>query len=90
MATPPFRADHVGSLLRPQSVVQFAGVKLRTVFPAIQEKLDFPDDHDQRGIAPQCSSASTEEGNKLSADDQRRELEFVVQTTEIVCGGVAA
>ena len=113
--TPPFRADHVGSLLRPQSVadarkaalqdntmsaaelravedaaiadvigmqedvglkavtdgefrrsfwhydfmgmltgldleerdegVQFAGVKLRPIFPTITEKLDFPDDH---------------------------------------------
>ncbi|MEM7259585.1 MAG: 5-methyltetrahydropteroyltriglutamate--homocysteine S-methyltransferase, partial [Pseudomonadota bacterium] len=116
MATPPFRADHVGSLLRPAAVatarekyftdnpsitagalksaedaaiidlinmqeeaglqaitdgeqrrsfwhydfmgmltgldlaerdegVQFAGVKLRPIFPTIRAKLDFPDDH---------------------------------------------
>ncbi len=115
MPTPPFRADHVGSLLRPESVVrariqhfeektlsaeelkavedtaivdligmqeevglkavtdgeqrrsfwhydfmgmlsgldlvereqgvQFAGVKLRPIFPTITARLDFPDDH---------------------------------------------
>ena len=113
--TPPFRADHVGSLLRPKAIqaarkkhfeegslsadelkavedaeipalikmqedvglkavtdgearrsfwhydfmgmltgldlderdegVQFAGVKLRPIFPTITQKLDFPDDH---------------------------------------------
>lgn len=46
-------------------------------------------DIDQLGIAPQCGFASTEEGNNLSADDQRRKLELVVQTAEKIWGGVA-
>ena len=45
-------------------------------------------DIDQLGIAPQCGFASTEEGNKLSPDDQRRKLELVVKTAEEIWGGV--
>lgn len=47
-------------------------------------------DIDQLGIAPQCGFASTEEGNAISADDQRRKLELVVRTAEAVWGGVDA
>ena len=43
----------------------------------------------QLGIAPQCGFASTEEGNKLTADDQKRKLELVVRTAEEIWGGVA-
>jgi len=45
-------------------------------------------DIDQLGIAPQCGFASTEEGNDLSADDQRRKLELVVATADKIWGGV--
>jgi len=45
-------------------------------------------DIDQLGIAPQCGFASTEEGNELSADDQQRKLELVVETAEAIWGGV--
>ena len=45
-------------------------------------------DLDQLGIAPQCGFASTEEGNLLSVDDQKRKLELVVQTAEAVWGEV--
>ncbi len=41
---------------------------------------------DQLGIAPQCGFASTEEGNLITADDQRRKLELVVRTAEAVWG----
>lgn len=44
----------------------------------------------QLGIAPQCGFASTEEGNKISEDDQRRKLELVVQTAEAIWGSVTA
>jgi 5-methyltetrahydropteroyltriglutamate--homocysteine methyltransferase len=37
---------------------------------------------DQLGIAPQCGFASTEEGNSITADDQRRKLELVVRCAE--------
>jgi 5-methyltetrahydropteroyltriglutamate--homocysteine methyltransferase len=45
-------------------------------------------DIDQLGIAPQCGFASTEEGNKVTMDDQKRKLDLVVNTAEAVWGGV--
>lgn len=45
-------------------------------------------DLDQLGIAPQCGFASTEEGNKVTMDDQKRKLELVVKTAEAIWGGV--
>jgi 5-methyltetrahydropteroyltriglutamate--homocysteine methyltransferase len=44
----------------------------------------------QLGIAPQCGFASTEEGNAITYDDQRRKLDLVVATAEAIWGGVAA
>ncbi len=45
-------------------------------------------DLDQLGIAPQCGFASTEEGNAVTYDDQRRKLELVVKTAEAIWGEV--
>ena len=45
-------------------------------------------DLDQLGIAPQCGFASTEEGNLIDEDDQKRKLELVVKTAEAIWGGV--
>lgn len=45
-------------------------------------------DLDQLGIAPQCGFASTEEGNAITPDDQRRKLELVVKTAEAIWGEV--
>ncbi|MCY3879524.1 MAG: 5-methyltetrahydropteroyltriglutamate--homocysteine S-methyltransferase [Rhodobacteraceae bacterium] len=45
-------------------------------------------DIDQLGIAPQCGFASTEEGNKLTEDEQWRKLELVVRIAEDIWGGV--
>ncbi|PQO24917.1 5-methyltetrahydropteroyltriglutamate--homocysteine S-methyltransferase [Rhodobacteraceae bacterium WD3A24] len=47
-------------------------------------------DINQLGIAPQCGFASTEEGNDITQDDQRRKLELVVRTAEEIWGGVEA
>jgi 5-methyltetrahydropteroyltriglutamate--homocysteine methyltransferase len=47
-------------------------------------------DLDQLGIAPQCGFASTEEGNKITPDDQKRKLELVVETAQAIWGGVDA
>jgi 5-methyltetrahydropteroyltriglutamate--homocysteine methyltransferase len=47
-------------------------------------------DINQLGIAPQCGFASTEDGNDISYDDQRRKLELVVKTAEAIWGGVDA
>ena len=43
-------------------------------------------DLDQLGIAPQCGFASTEEGNTVTMDDQRRKLDLVVKTAEAIWG----
>ena len=45
-------------------------------------------DIDQLGIAPQCGFSSTEEGNDLSIDDQKRKLDLVVKVAESIWGGV--
>jgi 5-methyltetrahydropteroyltriglutamate--homocysteine methyltransferase len=37
---------------------------------------------EQLGIAPQCGFASTEEGNAITEDDQRRKLDLVVRLAE--------
>ena len=45
-------------------------------------------DIDQLGIAPQCGFASTEEGNAITEDDQKRKLDLVVKTAEVIWGEV--
>ncbi|MWD28356.1 5-methyltetrahydropteroyltriglutamate--homocysteine S-methyltransferase [Aquicoccus sp. SCR17] len=45
-------------------------------------------DLDQLGIAPQCGFSSTEAGNDVTPDDQRKKLELVVQTAEAIWGEV--
>ena len=42
----------------------------------------------QLGIAPQCGFASTEEGNDLTEDEQRKKLELVVAVAEKIWGEV--
>jgi len=41
---------------------------------------------DQLGIAPQCGFSSTEEGNIISFDDQKRKLELVIETANKIWG----
>jgi 5-methyltetrahydropteroyltriglutamate--homocysteine methyltransferase len=43
-------------------------------------------DLDQLGIAPQCGFASTDHGNAITEDDQKRKLELVVQTAQAIWG----
>ncbi|GAB5375791.1 MAG: 5-methyltetrahydropteroyltriglutamate--homocysteine S-methyltransferase [Acuticoccus sp.] len=53
----------------------------------LKRKLDEAARHadlDQLGIAPQCGFASTEEGNAIDVDHQRRKLALVVETAEAV------
>ncbi|MBL3575414.1 5-methyltetrahydropteroyltriglutamate--homocysteine S-methyltransferase, partial [Rhodovulum sulfidophilum] len=38
------------------------------------------------GVAPQCGFASTEHGNEITEDDQKRKLELVVKTAEAIWG----
>ena len=41
---------------------------------------------DQLGIAPQCGFSSTEHGNAITEDDQKRKLELVVETAHAIWG----
>lgn len=41
-------------------------------------------DLDQLGIAPQCGFSSTEHGNAITEDDQKRKLELVVETAHAI------
>src|SRR5688500_2896400 len=41
---------------------------------------------DRLALSPQCGFASTHEGNRLSADDQRRKLELVARTAKEIWG----
>lgn len=43
-------------------------------------------DLDQMGIAPQCGFASTEHGNAITEDDEKRKLDLVVKTAERIWG----
>lgn len=59
--------------------------KLDWVLSKFEDALRYVD-IDQLGIAPQCGFASTEHGNALSEDDQRRKLELVVKVAETLWG----
>ena len=41
---------------------------------------------DQLGIAPQCGFSSTEEGNIISLEDQKRKLELVIEASKKIWG----
>ena len=69
--TPPFRADHVGSLLRPA--------------PLKEARAKFVD-LDQLCLSPQCGFASTEEGNTLAEDEQWAKLRMIVEIADEVWG----
>ena len=45
-------------------------------------------DLDQLGIAPQCGFSSTEHGNKITYEDQRKKLELVVEAAVEIWGEV--
>ena len=53
---------------------------LRGKFDEAAEYVDL----DQLGIAPQCGFASTEHGNAVTMDDQKRKLELVVKTAQAI------
>lgn len=86
---PPYRADHVGSLLRPAAVTAARkaffedGAISRDDLSAIEDAARYAD-IDQLGIAPQCGFASTEEGNAITPDEQKAKLDLVVRTARAV------
>ena len=85
--TPPFRADHVGSLLRPAALKQAfrdhgAGHIDDSTFDRIQDEAI----RDRLGISLQCGFASTVAGNPLSEADMRAKLARCVEVASAVWG----
>ncbi len=85
-----YRADHVGSLLRPEEVKE-----ARAAFAAGQisrEQLSEAEDRsifnalEWLALSPQCGFASTFSGNLMTEDQQWRNLELVAETARKVWG----
>ena len=81
---PPFRADHVGSLLRPAALKQ-AREKREDIKRRIDEATKYVA-LEQLCLSPQCGFASTEEGNVLSEDEQWAKMQEIVELSEEVWG----
>jgi 5-methyltetrahydropteroyltriglutamate--homocysteine methyltransferase len=72
--TPPFRADHVGSLLRPAAL--HAARAGRAAGRISAEELTA------------AGFASTVEGNSLTIDEERAKLELIASVAEEIWGRV--
>jgi methionine synthase II (cobalamin-independent) len=96
---PPFRADHVGSLLRPEPLLAAredlgagridAGScgRSRT---ELRRRIDEASRYvplEQLCLSPQCGFSSTVEGNDVTYDEQVAKLELVVEVAAEVWGG---
>jgi len=76
---PPFRADHVGSLLRRVSSKTGSLEEMEQ----LKRKIDDASRYvplENLCLSPQCGFSSTHHGNQLSQDEQWRKLERVVET----------
>jgi methionine synthase II (cobalamin-independent) len=80
---PPFRADHVGSLLRPPELL-----RAREEFAqgTIDAEASSYVDLDQLCLSPQCGFSSTVEGNALTSEQQAAKLRLVVEVAEEAWG----
>jgi 5-methyltetrahydropteroyltriglutamate--homocysteine methyltransferase len=87
---PPFRADHVGSLLRPPEL-------LKAREDAATGKIGADDLRAAenaaiatavRRLSPQCGFSSTKEGNDLTEEHQWAKLALVVETALEVWGSL--
>ena len=83
----PFRADEVGSLLRPAKIKE-ARAKLEKkddIKRRLEEASKFAP-LEQLALSPQCGFASTEEGNILSEEEQWAKLGLAVEIANEVWG----
>ena len=94
---PPFRADHVGSLLRPPALL---AARADAAAGRIKRgQLENKDDlkrrveeasrhvpRDQICRSPQCGFSSTVEGNALTHEEQLAKLRLVVETAAEIWG----
>jgi len=73
----PFRADHVGSALRPKELVE---ARERCQDRQISKPLE------NMCLGPQCGFASTVHGNAITQANQWAKLELVVNTAREIWG----
>jgi methionine synthase II (cobalamin-independent) len=88
---PPFRADHVGSLLRsPELLAARAGRAAGTVSAEeLKRRIDEAARYvplEQLCLSPQCGFSSTVEGNVLTREEQAAKLRLIVDTAAEVWG----
>ena len=95
---PPFRADHVGSLLRPPELLRaraehqagrLSAEELRrvedgTIADAVQMQQEIG--LEQLCLSPQCGFSSTVDGNALTIEEEKAKLRLVVETAREVWG----
>lgn len=87
--TPSFRANHIGSLLRPPELVAARERHRVGEIPAEalrETEAMFSVPVEQLCLSPQCGFASTHHGNALSIAEQWRKLELVVEVARRVWG----
>jgi methionine synthase II (cobalamin-independent) len=78
--TTPYRADQIGSLLRPAEVLLARGAYEQGRIEEASEYVPL----ENLALSPRCGFASVAEGNRLSPDDQWRKLELLVDTARRV------
>ena len=75
---PPFRAEHIGSFLRPPALESADQIKRR-----IEEASAYVD-IDRLALSPQCGFASLYTGNPITFADQVNKLRLIVEVTRDV------
>jgi methionine synthase II (cobalamin-independent) len=85
-SSPPFRADHVGSLLRPERLLRApeefaAGQPKRRIDEASQYVPP-----DQFCLSARCGFSSTVEDNALTYDEEVAKLRLIVDVARDVWG----
>jgi methionine synthase II (cobalamin-independent) len=95
---PPFRADHVGSLLRPPGLKALRLAReAGTVGATLEKKDDLKRRLDEASryialdqvcVSPQCGFSSTVEGNDVAVEEERAKLSLCVELAREVRGSL--
>ena len=74
---------------RPGLVIGRKGSDIQQLTDDLERKFEQASKYisiEQLGVAPKCGFSSTEEGNIISFDDQKRKLELVIETANKIWG----
>jgi 5-methyltetrahydropteroyltriglutamate--homocysteine methyltransferase len=87
--SPPFRADHVGSLLRPQDPIDARHRRELESKDEPKRRCEEASNYvplDQPASSSQCGFAITLLGNTLTVEDEKAKLQPALETTEETWG----